>query len=121
MLSGFKTMRGWAVLPTLVCGVAAAPSPPPGNCSPDQHRTLQDAVDAACKIPRRCDLTQDCATLLSNHRKNLACASARNTVNVICFEGGDSGHRRAAAEALNAAQRCISLMISKKCSNCPCS
>jgi hypothetical protein len=57
MLNGFKTMRGPTVLAAVALGVAAAPSPTPGDCT----------------------------------------------------------------DALNAAQRCISLMISKKCGNCRCS
>ena len=91
----------------------------PGNCTPEQHRTLQNAVDAACKIPRRCDGTQDCATLQSNHGKNLACAAARDDINITCFGGGDAGHRQAADDARRAAQRCSVLMVTKKCKDCP--
>jgi putative RNase toxin 16 of polymorphic toxin system len=93
--------------------------PPPGDCTAEQHRTLQNAVDAACKISRRCDGTQDCATLQSNHGKNLACADARDTINITCFRGGNDGHRQAADDARRAAARCSSLLVSKKCKDCP--
>lgn len=108
-----------AVLTAWVGGVTAQDQPPPGDCTTEQHRALQDAVDAACKIPRRCDGTQDCATLLANYNKNIACADARDTINITCFRGGNRGHRQAAQDARNAAQRCSMLMVSKRCKDCP--
>ena len=103
----------------LALGPGHALAQAPGDCTPEQHRSLQDAVDAACKIPRRCDGGQDCATLQSNHGKNLACAGARDTINVTCFRGGNPGHRQAADDARRAAQRCSVLMVTKKCQDCP--
>ena len=103
----------------LALGPGHAFAQAPGDCTPEQHRSLQDAVDAACKIPRRCDGGQDCATLQSNHGKNLACAGARDTINVTCFRGGNPGHRQAADDARRAAQRCSVLMVTKKCQDCP--
>jgi type VI secretion system secreted protein VgrG len=103
----------------LAAGATPAVAQGPGNCTSERHRALQDAVDAACKIPRRCDGTQDCGTLQSNHGKNLACASARDAINVECFGGGDAGHRQAADDARRAAARCSALMVSKRCKDCP--
>jgi hypothetical protein len=105
------------VLASLLGGAADAAGP--GTCTPEQHRALQDAVDAACKIPRRCDGSQDCATLQSNTDKNIACAAARDTINVTCFGGGDPGHRQAADDARRAAQRCSILLLTKNCKDCP--
>jgi len=105
------------LLASLSSGAVTAAGP--GTCTTEQHRALQDAVDAACKIPRRCDGSQDCATLQSNADKNLACAAARDTINVTCFGGGDPGHRQAADDARRAAQRCSILLVTKKCKDCP--
>jgi type VI secretion system secreted protein VgrG len=105
------------LLASLVGGAATAAGP--GTCTAERHRALQDAVDAACKIPRRCDGTQDCATLQSNADKNLVCAAARDAINVECFGGGDPGHRQAADDARRAAQRCTIILATKKCKDCP--
>lgn len=112
-----KPAAGWVLILTLWAGPALAQGS--GDCTPEQHRNLQTAVDAACKIPRRCDGGQDCATLQSNHGKNIACAGARDTINLTCFRGGDDGHRQAADDARRAAQRCSALMVTKKCKDCP--
>jgi hypothetical protein len=108
-----------AMLAALVGPAAAVDLPPPGDCTPEQHRALQDDVDAKCSVPRRCDRTQDCATLQSNYDKLLACASARDTINVTCFRGGNPTHREAADNERRGAQRCSMIMVSKKCTDCP--
>jgi RHS repeat-associated protein len=92
---------------------------PPGKCTQTQHRRLQDEVDAACKIQRRCDPSQDCPELHENYYKNIRCAQARDEINNTCFAGGDAGHRQAANDARNAAKRCIVIMQQKGCPNCP--
>jgi hypothetical protein len=100
-------------------GQSAGRLAPPGKCTQTQHRRLQDEVGAACKIPRRCDPSQDCPQLLDNYYKNIRCAQARNEINNTCFAGGDAGHRQAANDARNAANRCIATMQQKGCANCP--
>src|SRR5687767_7680633 len=96
-------------------GLVFAQSTPadPGACTEVQHRALQDAVDAACKIPRRCSGLQSCSELDSNYAKNIACADARDAINLTCYGGGDSGHRQAADDARRAAQRCAMLRAAK--------
>jgi hypothetical protein len=49
----------------------------------------------------------------------MACAAARDEINIVCFGGGDDGHRQAADDARRAAARCSALMTSKKCKDCP--
>ena len=112
-------LLGGLVISAWVGGAAAQDLPPPGDCTAAEHRALQDAVDAACKIPRRCSGAQNCGTLLSNYNKNVACADARDAINATCFRGGNPGHRMAAQEARNAAQRCSVLMVTKRCKDCP--
>jgi RHS repeat-associated protein len=80
-----------------------------GNCTPQQHAALQAAVNAACKGeggPRRCEPNQSREQLQENLRKFLACKAARDTINTICYGGGNSGHREAADNAGRGAQRC---------------
>jgi hypothetical protein len=80
---------------------------PPGDCTPEQHRKLQDEVNDKCKSGKRtCKGVLDCATLLYNKNKNWECALAREIVANTCFRGGDAGHRQAIIEALNAAAYC---------------
>ncbi len=92
---------------------------PPGNCSATQHRILQDAVNVACKVKRRCDPSQACETLKNNYYLNLRCAQARDEINNTCFGGGNAGHRQAADDARSAAKRCLTLSQQKNCDSCP--
>jgi hypothetical protein len=103
-----------AMLAGLLASAAAAQSLPP-----ERHRTLQNAVDAACSVPRSCNASQSCATLQANYDQHIACATARETINNACFRGGDSGHREAARNERNGAQRCSAILVAKKCKNCP--
>lgn len=87
------------------CG---APMLPPGDCTPEKHRALQDDVNQKCKSEKRsCKGVNDCATLLANWGKNMDCVNARQLVATICFKGGDEGHRTAIVDALNAAAYCM--------------
>ncbi|WP_241295902.1 hypothetical protein [Burkholderia stabilis] len=50
---------------------------PPGNCSPGEHRRLQDEVDQACKGEKRsCRANMDNATILMMRQRNVQCAMA---------------------------------------------
>lgn len=88
---------------------------PTGDCTAEDHRALQNAVDAACKSgSRACTGAQDCDLLRLNYRKNLACAEARDEINKTCYRGGDRGHQQAADDARRAAKICMDL-IEEKC------
>ncbi|HYV43975.1 MAG TPA: hypothetical protein VFA20_03895 [Myxococcaceae bacterium] len=90
--------------------------PIPGDCTAEQHRALQDAVDAACKGPaRKCIETQDCATLRRNHDQNVVCVRARETINTTCFRGGDFVHRVKLDDERRAVANCARLIDEKKC------
>ena len=121
MVMGSKQRWLWgAMLAGLLASAAAAQDlPPPGTCTPEQHRTLQNAVDAACGVPRSCNATQSCATLQTNYDQFIACATARETINNTCFGGGNVGHREAARNERRGAQNCATIMVAKKCKDCP--
>jgi len=117
-----KRLWLWGAMLAGLLGAAAAAAqdlPPPGDCTTEQHRTLQNAVDAACSVPRSCDASQSCATLQVNYDQLIACATARDTINSTCFRGGNTGHREAARNERNGAQRCSAIMVAKKCKDCP--
>ena len=87
-----------------------------GNCEPLQHALLQAAVNTACKSgPSACKASQTCAELKANLATNLACAWARNRINNICYDGGDAGHKEAAANAAAAAAKCAGFIAAKGC------
>ena len=88
---------------------------PPGDCSTEQHRTLQNDVTDKCKSGKRtCKGVEDCTILLENTKKNWDCAMAREKVAVTCFRGGNKGHRDAITDALTAAANCES-RFQEKC------
>jgi uncharacterized protein DUF4157/putative RNase toxin 16 of polymorphic toxin system len=78
---------------------------PPGDCTPVEHRLLQNAVDATCDRPRRCT-QNDCATVWQRIEANAECVQARATINARCFRGGDLGHTLALMQAVNALNNC---------------
>lgn len=85
-----------------------------GDCTAEQHRTLQDEVDQACKRPRACIGNMECPELRDNLRKNQECYNARKAINDTCYRGGDEGHKQALAEAQNAINNCLDF-ITKNC------
>ena len=86
-----------------------ATMPPPGDCTPGQHRQLQDDVDTICKpSPPRCVPEMTRSELETNYQRNFSCAQARDRLNSQCFAGGNLGHREQALDKWNAAARCRS-------------
>ena len=90
----------------------------PGTCGYMQHWTLQNEVDEACSVPRSCRGVTDCTTLAKNLRQNALCAYARDNINMLCYAGGNKGHRDAARDARRAGARCAKKMFDLGCS-CP--
>lgn len=88
---------------------------PPGECTKERHRKLQDDVNSKCKrLPRGCTPDMNCRQLRRNWYRNERCARARDLINNECFKGGDPGHTGAAAAAWRAAQNCRE-MYRRKC------
>jgi hypothetical protein len=87
--------------------VAGASLMPPGDCTPVEHRALQDNVNQACKKERRCTTQmKDCPPLWERIQANADCIKARATINAKCFRGGDLGHNLALSEAIIALANC---------------
>lgn len=59
---------------------------PPGDCTKEKHRALQEAVDKACKRQKmRCTQDQDCMTLETNLMYFEDCILARRAIMDQCF------------------------------------
>lgn len=85
--------------------------PPPGNCTPGEHRQLQDQVDQWCKAaPRACRIGMSRTELLDRIGNGRACGAARDKLNKKCFSGGDADHRNEAAKAWKAVANCESIL-----------
>ncbi len=83
---------------------------PPGDCTPGEHRTLQDEVNRACKGSRRRCLSSDsCPTIWQKIESNSECIRARSVINARCFRGGDIGHNQAVMAAVGALNNCWSV------------
>jgi hypothetical protein len=88
---------------------------PPGDCTRERWRALQDEVDRRCKtLPFSCREGESCAETKSKMRRAEKCAQARERINKECFRGGDPEHRRQAKNARTAQKRCRKL-IKKNC------
>jgi YD repeat-containing protein len=71
---------------------------PPGDCTPEQHSSLQSQVDFECgqtsNLRRTCKtqgLTR--AEYFDRMIRNANCAAARNRINATCYRGGNPTHR----------------------------
>ncbi|MFN7640113.1 MAG: RHS repeat-associated core domain-containing protein [bacterium] len=88
-----------------------APLEPPGDCTYAKQRELQNAVDAACKGPKRsCKGEKDCAVIGVRIGLNGACLAARLAINFACFRGGDDEHKNEVKEAFKALTKCYECM-----------
>lgn len=88
---------------------------PPGDCSKEVFRELNQVVGVACKgQPMRCDEDMDCPTLLARWDQFGRCIQARKMLMDRCFRGGDKAHKSKLADYVAGQARCLEL-ISKKC------
>ena len=95
--------------PMPLTGSSSSSLPAGCQCTPDEHRKLQDEVNRACRAPgeRRCKGNTPADQLQTSAWKNEDCARARDHINGKCFAGGDERHARAAGEAWVAVSKCI--------------
>jgi RHS repeat-associated protein len=86
-----------------------------GSCMPDEHRRLQDNVDYWCKNSGKFSCKRGMTQSQYSENEIVArnCASARRTINDICFYGGDKGHNKAAVDAEKAANKCLSAFFGR--------
>lgn len=103
-LSSFATRSGTTSAST------SQTSAPPGDCTPEEHRALQDDVDAAkTDLPGKCNPwpIDNCYTLNVKTAAYLSLAIARSRINVRCFGGGNRTHQEQLASAWEIVGDCI--------------
>ncbi len=105
----------------LLANTVAAELRPPGDCTAELHRAMQDRVNAACKgEPMACSPSQSCDQLRLNWYKMQECAHARYDINQRCFRGGDARHIGALQDILNGKAKCERYLAEKNCPKvCP--
>src|SRR3712207_2911252 len=85
-----------AVMLVLACESFDAPPSSmkaPGDCTPEEHDQLRNAVNVECKrTPVKCVSIQNCAVLRANWIQFQQCINARATIMNKCFRGGDDQH-----------------------------
>ncbi len=80
------------------------------KCTVKQQIKLQLAVQISCKwTPRKCTANDSCIENKAKIGVNSACATARKAINNKCYNGGDSGHKQARLDAINALNICLKL------------
>ena len=88
------------------------PNKPPGDCTPEEHRTLQQNVKTHCKgtAGLGCDPDKypkmECSEIKKRFQNQHKCFFARREINVRCFRGGNEGHEQAEDDAGRAAAKC---------------
>ncbi len=67
--------------------------PPPGKCTTERHRLLQDAVKAAKNLVKKCSSPPDTIEIMTEKVQRFRDAIiARENINTECFGGGNDGH-----------------------------
>ena len=94
---------------------ACGGSPKSGDCTPAQKRVLQATVKLACGVPHGCTPEDSCETLGKKVLAGIACLTAREAINNICYGGGDPAHTGHVAQTKRAVDNCEHIFHSKHC------
>jgi hypothetical protein len=104
--------------PNIAAVVGGASLLPPGDCTPAEHRILQNEVDRACDRQTRCTQNDSCPDIWQKIGYNAECIRARAIINARCFRGGDIGHGIALANAVLALGNCW-IVYNRRCQSEP--
>ena len=99
--------------PPLTEAVIAGSLKPPGNCTEDEWRTLQQVVRQECKVnmPRAC-VEGDSPDVLNDKAAGFErCIAARTELADTCFDGGDIGHQTQVDNLTNGLKNCDELRV----------
>ena len=80
-----------------------------GNCTPEQHRDLQNRLENACGAANSCRGGDAPEVLSAKIAAHYACIRARQKINETCFNGGDQGHNDAIRQRYDAIAKCWKL------------
>lgn len=87
----------------------------PGRCTQQQHDTLQDIVNIACKMKWSCSPGDGCALLGIKTADGAACVAARIGIETACYDFSDPGHLDQLAQETARVQKCHSSMAARRC------
>lgn len=94
-------------------GSLAGTGPPNGDCTPKQHRDLEDQKDRAEELAKSCH-PKDSVRVLSMNSGNLAqLRFIRTQIMELCFRGGDQGHQKAADQVQNRINTCNDILAGR--------
>lgn len=89
---------------------------PPGDCTKEVYRKLNQAVGSACKAQgMRCEKDMTCETLKARWRAFTACMVARQALMDRCFRGGDVDHQAKMDDYLRGRERCHVFLYDQDC------
>lgn len=84
---------------------------PPGDCTRDVYRTLNQATGAACKTEgMSCNEAMSCQDLTVRWNRFANCIQARRHLMDRCFRGGDLAHKSVLAAYEKGQARCTELI-----------
>ncbi|RKH13040.1 hypothetical protein D7V97_06665 [Corallococcus sp. CA053C] len=84
---------------------------PPGDCTKDVYRALNQATGAACKTEgMSCNAAMSCQELTVRWNRFANCIQARRVLMDRCFRGGDLAHKSVLATYATGQARCTELI-----------
>ena len=94
------------------------PKDPPGDCTGETYRRLNQAVEDNCKVKGQktsCDGLKDCIEIGARMARSAACLAARVAREVACWRHGDLGHQGEIEGTVNKIQGCWDQWGKQKC------
>jgi hypothetical protein len=92
---------------------------PPGNCTEDQHKALEDEKNSLCGKPTQCKKNEcDIAVIDERIANRNACIASRLLIMTTCFKDGDGRHWNHIKEDMNGlatCKNCLSKAMSNQC------
>jgi hypothetical protein len=112
---------GLTAVPLVILPSSPPPAPaqyrldPPGDCTTERHRVLQDAVRTECdkRGEMRCLNTDECPAIEGKIFLIEACIAARVKIDTECFRGGDPEHHTQIRQRRNGLDNCNKLLAKK--------
>ncbi len=87
----------------------------PGLCTKERHRHLQDTMEAAWSLVRKCSSPPDTVEIMSEKVQRFRDAIiARDNINLECFGRTDDGHNQAVTDLEKGKTHCQERIAAKK-------
>ncbi|HEX8327718.1 MAG TPA: type VI secretion system tube protein TssD [Hymenobacter sp.] len=84
------------------------------DCTDSMRQSLQNQVKQNCKSGKQaCSITDNCPVLEETMATLNACIAARTKINMVCFKGGDAGHKEQIIHKINGLVKCQGYYFNK--------